>query len=108
MSVCPSGGLRRTSARRRGGGEEGGEGGYREGQNKKRDMHLKAGAETTRIALRPLVMLALSPLSLFSPCVSATATTLLPYRRYKQTAAGHTGEVTNAGHLHLAARVLPP
>lgn len=27
------------------------------------------------------------------------------YRGYKQTRAGHTGEVTNAGHLHLAARV---
>lgn len=29
----------------------------------------------------------------------------LVYRGYKQTRAGHTGEVTNAGHLHLAARV---
>ena len=27
------------------------------------------------------------------------------YRGYKQTRAGHTDEVTNAGHLHLAARV---
>lgn len=29
----------------------------------------------------------------------------LVYRGYKQTRAGHTDEVTNAGHLHLAARV---
>lgn len=93
----------RASARR------GGHGGGQNKKKKKRDMHRKQGQKPHRIALRSApVVLALSPLSLFSPCVSATAAAPVPYRRYKQTAAGHTGEVTNAGHLHLAARVLPP
>lgn len=99
MSVCPSGAAY----------VEGGRGGDTRAQNKKKKKRCapKAGAKATpnSTTLRvggacPFSASSISSLHLRDRSAPA-------YRRYKQTAAGHTDKVTNAGHLHLAARVLP-
>lgn len=76
----------------------------REGKKKK-----KKGKRGDAQVHHPAVALLVSPLSPSSShlliLLSPPPVGALVYRGYKQTRAGHTGEVTNAGHLHLAARV---
>lgn len=76
----------------------------REGKKKK-----KKGKRGDAQVHHPAVALLVSPLSPSSShlliLLSPPPVGALVYRGYKQTRAGHTDEVTNAGHLHLAARV---
>lgn len=95
-----SGGLRRT-APGRGRGQD---------RNKKVDSKSENKKRTLRTQLHAAAVVSVcsSSTSIISSstssCFVSTSAVLHSYRRYKQT-AGHTGEVTNAGHLHLAARV---
>lgn len=95
-----SGGLRRT-ALGRGRGQD---------RNKKVDSKSENKKRTLRTQLHAAAVVSVcsSSTSIISSstssCFVSTSAVLHSYRRYKQT-AGHTGEVTNAGHLHLAARV---
>lgn len=97
MSVCPSGAAY----------VERGRGGAKIKRKKKEQCAPKAGAKATPNSTTPRVGGAcpFSASSISSLHLRDRGTPA--YRGYKQTAAGHTDKVTNAGHLHLAARVQP-
>ena len=80
-----------------------------DGKSEKGKKKKKKGKRGDAQVHHPAVALLVSPLSPSSShlliLLSPPPVGALVYRGYKQTRAGHTGEVTNAGHLHLAARV---